>query len=107
LGAPGTADNVSQAIQIATIQQPKLIKRVEPQFPSVALKAHIQGTVVINATTDIYGRVVNARVINGHPLLRQAAVAAIKQWVYEPYILNGVPRPVKFTVVVRFNLQNR
>ena len=32
---------------------------------------------------------------------------SIKQWIYEPYILNGVPRPVKFTVVVRFNLQNR
>jgi len=62
---------------------------------------------VINATTDIYGRVVEAKVINGHPLLRPSAIAAIREWVYEPYILNGVPRPVKFTVVVRFNLQNR
>jgi TonB family protein len=71
------------------------------------LKAHIQGNVVINATTDIYGRVIQAQVINGHPLLRQAALTAIRQWVYEPYILNGVPRPVRFTVVVKFNLNNR
>jgi periplasmic protein TonB len=107
LGAPGSSDNVSQALQIASVQSPRLIKRIEPEFPPVALKAHIQGTVVISAVTDIYGRVQEVKIVNGHPLLKQAVIDAVKQWVYEPYILNGVPRPVKFTVVVHFNLQNR
>jgi TonB family protein len=73
----------------------------------VALRAKIQGNVIINATTDIYGRVIRAQVINGHPLLREAARKAIMKWVYEPYILNGVPRPVQFSVVVKFNFNNR
>jgi outer membrane biosynthesis protein TonB len=48
-----------------------------------------------------------ARVISGHPLLNDAALSAIKQWVYEPYILNGIPKPVIFTATVTFTLQNQ
>jgi TonB family protein len=94
----------SNPVNIRKIQKPQLIKRVEPKYPEVAKDAGIGGTVVVDAVTDIYGRVVNAVVINGHPLLRRAAVEALKQWVYEPYIVDGKPRPVKFTVVMKFNL---
>jgi len=104
LGAPGTGEAASQAIQIASVQQPKLIKKVEPVYPQVALKARITGVVIVNATTDVYGKVADAKIISGHPLLRQAAYDAVRQWVYEPYILNGIPRAVKFTVQVKFNL---
>jgi TonB family protein len=61
--------------------------------------------VKIEASTDIYGRVVNVNVLKGHPLLRKAAAHAVKQWVYEPYIINGMPKPVKFTVNIHFRLQ--
>jgi TonB family protein len=84
---------------------PKLIKRVAPRYPIAPLKARIQGTVKIEASTDIYGRVANVKVIKGHPLLRDAAVHAVRQWVYEPYMINGMPKPVKFIVDIHFRLQ--
>jgi outer membrane biosynthesis protein TonB len=45
-----------------------------------------------------------ARIINGHPLFRSAAMEAVKKWVYEPYIIDGIPKPVVFTVTVHFRL---
>ena len=96
-----------QAIRIASVQRPRLIKQVKPIYPQIALTARIQGVVIIEAMTDIYGRVRSARVISGHPLLNDAALTAIKQWVYEPYILNGIPKPVIFTATVTFTLQNQ
>ncbi len=98
-------DPQAKPIPINQIEMPKLIKRVAPQYPIAPLKAHIQGIVEIEACTDIYGRVVNVKVIRGHRLLRNAAVHAVKQWVYEPYMINGVPKPVKFTVEIHFRLQ--
>lgn len=94
-----------QPLKIADVQTPRIIKRVNPSYPQIALKAHIQGIVVIDAVTDVYGHVVSVNVVTGHPLLKQSAVDAVKQWVYEPYILNGIPRPVKFCVNVTFTLQ--
>jgi hypothetical protein len=59
------------------------------------------------AAANIFGRVVSAKAIEGPEILRPAAEEAIKKWQYEPYLLDGVPRPVKFTVVVKFNLHNK
>ena len=100
-------DNTQQAIRIASVQKPRKIKEVKPIYPQVALTARIQGVVIIEAMTDIYGRVRQARVISGHPLLNESALSAIRQWVYEPYILNGIPKPVIFTATVTFTLQNQ
>ncbi len=99
--------DVSKAIYIALIQKPKCVSKVEPVYPPIAINAHIQGNVIIKLTTDIYGRVVDAVVINGHAFLKDAAVKAVRQWRYEPYLQDGEPRAVRFTVVVKFNLQNR
>jgi len=87
------------------VEPPRLIKRVEPQYPHVAIKAHVYGIVIVHAVTDVFGRVVKARAISGNPLLKTAALQAVKQWVYEPYIINGVPKPVAFTVSITFKLQ--
>jgi TonB family protein len=86
------------------IKKPRLIRKVDPNYPEKAKKAGIQGRVVVTAVTDVFGCVVEAKVIKGPEALRETAVNAIKQWVYEPYLINGVPKPVKFTVVVSFNL---
>ena len=94
----------SQAIHIASVQKPRNIKMVKPIYPQIALTERIQDVVIIEAMTDIYGRVRQARVISGHPLLNEAALSAIKQWVYEPCILNGIPKPVIFTATVTFTL---
>ncbi len=110
IGAPdfllGKGDMQNQAAtRISPVQQPRLIKKVEPIYPKAALLSHTQGRVIIEAVTDIYGRVIKTTMISGHPLLKQAAVQAVRQWVYEPYIIDGNPRPVIFTVNVNFTLQ--
>ena len=87
------------------VRMPRLIKRVEPVYPEIAREARVQGTVILEATTDIYGRVVGLRVLRSIPLLDQAAVDAVRQWLYEPMIVNGRPRGVVFTVTVRFELK--
>ncbi|MBP1770759.1 MAG: transport protein TonB, partial [Candidatus Aminicenantes bacterium] len=67
--------------------------------------ARVEGIVIVEATTDVYGRVTGVKVLRSIPLLDQAAIDAVRQWVYEPMILNGRPRPVVFTVTVRFQLK--
>ena len=105
LGDKNAEGSSSEPLRLTHVQPPRLIKRVAPIYPIAPIKAHIEGIVTIEAVTDIYGRVVKVRVTSGHPLLRYAAVQAVKQWIYEPYILNGIPRPVTFTVNVNFKLQ--
>jgi protein TonB len=101
----GKGEQDFKELRITTVQKPRLIKRIDPTYPAIALKAHIQGQVIVEATTDIYGKVVKTRVIGGNPLLTKAAVDAVRQWVYEPYMISGMPRPVVFTVTVTFTLQ--
>jgi TonB family protein len=87
-----------------TLKKPRLIRKVDPVYPDEAKKAGIEGRVVVTAVTDVFGCVVEAKAAKGPKALHEAAVNAIKQWVYEPYILDGVPKPVEFTVVASFNL---
>ena len=86
------------------VRMPRLLKRAEPLYPEIARQARVQGTVILEATTDIYGRVANVRVLRSVPLLDGAAVDAVCQWVYEPMLVNGRPRGVVFTVTLRFEL---
>jgi len=94
-------------ISLSTDQKPKLVKRVVPKYPESALKANIEGKVVIEAVTDAKGQVVSAKVLDGPAELREAALEAIKQWQYEPYIVNGVAKPVSFTVILKFRLDEK
>jgi protein TonB len=86
------------------VRMPRLLKRVEPVYPEIARQARIQGIVILEAATDIYGRVANVKVLRSVPLLDGAAVDAVRQWVYEPMLVNGRPRGVVFTVTLRFEL---
>jgi len=88
------------------IRQPRRIKAVAPEYPEIARQARVEGIVIIEATTDIYGRVQNMKVLRSIPLLDQAALDAVRQWVYEPMIINGRPRGVIFTVTVTFKLKS-
>jgi protein TonB len=78
---------------------------VAPIYPEIARQARVEGVVIVEATTDIYGRVISAKLLRSIPLLDQAALDAVRQWQYEPMIINGRPRPVIFTVTVRFQLK--
>jgi protein TonB len=105
---PGNGSDNSAPIHNLRVEQiPRLIKKVTPLYPEIALKARIMGKVIIEAETDIYGRVTTVKVISGPGLLTDAAVEAVKKWVYEPYIINGFPRPVRFTVNLEFTLKHR
>jgi protein TonB len=90
---------------IGEIKQPKRIHYVNPVYPEIARQARVEGTVIIEATTDIYGRVQQVKLLKSVPLLDQAAIDAVKQWVYEPMVINGRPRGVIFVVTVTFSLK--
>ncbi len=84
---------------------PKLIKKVEPVYPESCVKDGIEGIVILEATTDEEGNVVDAKVLrSAHPELDKAAIEAVKQWKYAPYIFEGEPRSLVFTVTVTFKL---
>jgi len=83
---------------------PKLVKRVKPLYPLKARQARVEGVVILEATTDEYGRVKHVKVLRSIRLLDPAAIEAVKQWMYEPMIINGRPRAVIFRVTVTFNL---
>lgn len=101
VGEPAAAP----VLAVGDVKAPRLVRRIEPAYPAVAQEARIEGTVILEATTDIYGRVAAVRVLRSVALLDAAAVDAVRQWVYEPLLVNGRPRPVTFTVTVRFVLK--
>lgn len=87
------------------IKQPQKIHDVPAVYPPIAIAAHIEGIVIIEATIGVDGRVQDARVLRPFPILEQAALDAVRQWIYTPTTLNGVAVPVIMTVTVRFTLQ--
>ena len=81
-----------------------VIHKVQPAYPPLARTARVQGSVVLAAVIGKDGTIQNLHVISGHPLLTQAALDAVKQWRYKPYILNGEPVEVDTQVTVNFTL---
>jgi len=73
------------------VQPAQLISKKDPEYPQIARQSGAQGEVILTATIGLDGRVKNLKVESGHPLLRNAAIAAVKQWVYRPTLLNGKP----------------
>lgn len=98
-------DETAPVQPVGEVRMPRLLRRVEPDYPEIARQARVQGTVILEATTDVHGRVVNVKVLRSVPLLDEAAVEAVRQWVYEPMVVNGRPRGVVFTVTLRFELK--
>jgi protein TonB len=88
----------------ANVKAPRQTYSVQPEYPPVAMQAHIRGAVVINAVIDEHGNVVGARAVSGHPFLVAAALKAVLQWKYEPTLLNGTPVAVEMEVTVHFTL---
>jgi protein TonB len=87
------------------IKAPTKIKDVAPVYPSIAQSARKEGTVIIELLVGTDGRVKDAKVIRSVPLLDQAALDAVKQWVYTPTLLNGVPQEVYYNITVTFSLK--
>ena len=95
-----------QVIPVASsLQESKLIYRVNPVYSELAIRARVSGTVVLSALVDEMGNVANLRVLSGHPLLVKSAVDAVSQWKYSPTLLNGEPVKVSATVTVVFRIR--
>jgi len=81
-----------------------LIRKVQPNYPPLARQARIQGQVVLHAEISKEGLITNLQLISGHAMLAPAAIEAVRQWRYKPYLLNGEPVAVETEVIVNFSL---
>ena len=88
------------------IAQPRKIRNVEPVFPDLAVQSRISALVILEAEVDVRGVVKNVKVLRGHPLFDDSAMQAVKQWRYQPLLLNGEPTGFILTVTVAFNLRS-
>ncbi|HSH16804.1 MAG TPA: energy transducer TonB, partial [Verrucomicrobiae bacterium] len=88
------------------VQQARLINRPNPVYPPLARQARIQGTVRLQAIIAKDGSISQLEVVSGHPLLVQSALDAVRQWRYQPTLLNGEPVEVVTTIDVVFTLSS-
>jgi TonB family protein len=88
-----------------SIGAPRLVRRVEPAYPPIAIAARLSATVQLEAEVGARGEVAHVRVERGHPLFDEAALAAVRQWRYQPLLLNGEPTAFVLSVTVSFGLR--
>ncbi len=81
-----------------------LIRKIQPTYPALARSARIQGIVVLQTVISKQGTIENVTVLTGHPMLVSAAIEAVRQWRYRPYILNNEPVEVETQITVNFFL---
>jgi len=86
------------------VSQGLLVKRVQPSYPAQALQMRVQGTVLLEASIAKDGAVTNVKAVNGDPILARSAIAAVRQWKYKPYLLDGEPVEIQTQITVNFNL---
>jgi periplasmic protein TonB len=98
---PGGSDSAKKVV-VSTLEEARLVYRVEPVYPGIALKAGVQGQVRLHAIIARNGTIESLNVISGHPLLLRAAMDAVGQWRYRPYVLNGEVVEVETFITVNF-----
>jgi protein TonB len=86
------------------VQAARIVNRVQPVYPPLARQTRISGTVRLHAIIGKDGAITSLEVMSGHPLLQQAALDAVRQWRYQPTLLNGEPVDVDTTIDVIFSL---
>lgn len=89
---------------VSEVTPARLIHSVKPDYPSSARAGKFQGPVLLRLKVDASGRVRKITVLKGNPILAQSAVAAVEQWLYEPFKLNGKPVDGEMSVTVNFSL---
>jgi len=104
LTAPIPPPPVAHHPPVSRMMEANLIHRVQPDYPPLAKQVRVQGQVVLRAMISREGTIENLQVLGGHPTLVQAAVDAVRQWRYRPYLLNGEPVEVETEVKVNFVL---
>jgi TonB family protein len=100
-----SAQAVPQRVRVTeSAMRSFVVHKVPPEYPPQAREAHIQGTVNLQIWVSKTGDIEDLKLVSGHPLLAPAAIEAVKQWKYKPYLLNGTPVIVETTVSVNFTL---
>jgi protein TonB len=84
---------------------PEVITKVSPVYPDLAREAGVDGQVLLQALVDKEGKVRDVKVVKSIPMLDQAAINAVKQWVFKPALSNNKPVAVWVAVPVRFTLR--
>jgi protein TonB len=92
-------------VRVSTlVEQGLLIRQTKPVYPAIGLAMRAEGTVILAATISKTGNIENLRILSGPVLLQQAAIDAVKNWLYRPYLLDGEPVEVETTMNVVFTL---
>lgn len=109
---PSTGLNVARPIpannnplRLSHLEEGRLLRKIQPIYPQLATQLHIQGDVVLTALIAKDGSIEGLKVLSGHPWLIRAALDAVSQWRYKPYILNGSATEVETTIKVTFKLE--
>jgi periplasmic protein TonB len=107
-GTPGGTGTQLGPIEVkGEVRPPQLIRKIEPHYTPLARASHLQGAVIIEATIDKQGNVIDIRVVHGLGAgLTEEGVRAVEQWKWKPATLNGRPVTVYFTVTVNFTLHS-
>ena len=114
-GSDGNLSNLTASANVAKpilqtltvsqgVSQGLLLKKVQPEYPSNALRMRTEGVVKLMATVGKTGNVTQVKVVSGDALLTHSALDAVKQWKYKPYLLNGEPIEIQTEVTINFKL---
>lgn len=90
----------------AVQKKPEVLKPVAPKYPKMAQNAGVEGMVVVQLTVSAEGKPTNIKILKGHPLLDEAAIAAVKQYKFSPGMQRDKAVPVKWQIPIRFKLNN-
>jgi protein TonB len=100
-----TPTPVLQTLSVSQgVSQGLLLKKVQPTYPPNALRLRLEGSVLLSATISKNGDISAVKILSGEPQLAHAAVDAVKQWKYKPYLLNGSPVEIQTQVTVNFKV---
>ena len=102
--APPVPQPTIREFRRSNLLEGNLIRSVQPVYPPLAKSARIQGPVVLEAVISKAGTIDHLRLVSGHPMLAGAAIEAVRQWLYRPYILNNEPIEVETQITVNFTL---
>jgi protein TonB len=102
---PRPAPPSTTLVRRSHLDEGQLLRKVQPAYPMPAKQLRIQGDVILSALIARDGSIEGLKVLSGHPLLIRAALDAVSQWRYKPYILNGSPVEVETRIEVTFRLE--
>jgi len=104
-GMPPPPKPTQQRVRVGgQVQAAKMIRQITPVYPQIAKTAHVQGTVILHAIISKDGTVQELQYVSGPALLMRSAMDAVRQWKYQPTLLNGEPVEVDTTISVVFTL---